>query len=170
MSTTNSIAGILVSKYSIPSRLIKVLVLVLISIGMHQTELLAQTRQQFLEKRKAMSVDKRSRSYRNNVMPFNRLLNLNRGQCDFTVDSVRATGNPLSQIIQSLAGSGITISNITTNLPPSSSYYGSFSCGSAAKLGLESGLILTSGSVLNAKGPNSDKWKLRRKLPRSSWL
>ena len=118
MSTTNSIPGIVVSKYSIASRLIKVLVCLLISIGMHQTVLLAQTRQQFLEKRKALRVDKSSQSYRNNVQPFNRLLNLNRGQCDFTVDSVRATNNPLSQIIQSLAGSGITISNIRQIFPP----------------------------------------------------
>ena len=60
-------------------------------------------------------------------------------------------------IIQSLAGSGITISNIQTNVPASSStMYGSFSCGSAAKLGIESGLILTTGSVDSAKGPNDE--------------
>ena len=168
MSSDNSTPGIQVSTFPIANRLIKMLVLLLISIGMHKGVLLAQSsqsRQQFLEKRKAIKVDKSSRSFQSSIKPYNKLLNANRGQCDFTLDSVHATNNPLAQIIQSLAGSGITISNIQTNLPTSSSLYGSFSCGSAAKLGLESGLVLTSGSVFNAKGPNSESGKTGENFP-----
>ena len=112
--------------------------------------------EQFLEKRKLISDNRNSRLYPRPIKSNNRLLNLNRNQCEFTLDSVHAVTNTLSQIIQSLAGSGITISNIQTNVPAyASTMYGSFSCGSAAKLGIESGLVLTTGSVDSANGPNS---------------
>lgn len=61
--------------------------------------------------------------------------------------------NPLLNIIQSLVGPGITVSNIQTTLPETSDIYGSFSGGTSV-LGMESGLIMTSGSVFNALGPN----------------
>ena len=154
MSTDNSTPGILVSKYSIASRLIKVLVLLLISIGMHESELLAQTRQQILEKRKAMSVDKSIRPHRSNVKPNSRLLRPNGTLCDFTLTPVNASNNPLAQIIQSLVGNGITVSNVQTNLPATSDIYGSFSCGTSV-VGIESGLLLTSGSIENVNFPNN---------------
>ena len=80
MSSDNSTPGIQVSTFSIGSRFIKMLALILISIGMHKGELLAQSsqsRQQILEKRKAMSVDKSSRSYRTDFKPNSRLLRPN---------------------------------------------------------------------------------------------
>jgi uncharacterized protein YjdB len=65
----------------------------------------------------------------------------------------------------------VTISNIQTNLPASSEIYGSFSCGSAANLGMESGFILTTGVVGNAKGPNiSSSTSMDISLPGSSLL
>ena len=157
MSTNNSTRRILASNYPVTRPLIKILMLLLISIGMHNDILHAQTRQQFLEKRKLVSDNRNSRLYSRPVKSNIQLSNLNRNQCEFTLDSVHAINNPLSQIIQSLAGSGITISNIQTNVPAyASTMYGSFSCGSAAKLGIESGLVLTTGSVDSAKGPNDD--------------
>ena len=71
----------------------------------------------------------------------------------FTVTPADAGTNPLANIIQSLVGSGVTVSNIHTNLPATSDIYGSFS-GGATAVGINSGLIMTSGSVLNAIGPN----------------
>ena len=131
--------------------------LLLISIGMHKDVLFAQTRQQFLEKRKLISANRNNPLHQTPIKSNSRSLNLNRNQCEFTLDSVHAINNPLSQIIQSLAGSGITISNIQTNVPAyASTMYGSFSCGSAAKLGIETGLVLTTGSVDSAKGPNDE--------------
>ena len=157
MSSDNFTPGIQVSTFPMASRFIKMLVLLLLSIGMHKAVLLAQSsqsRQQLLEKRKAMSVDKSSRSHRTNVKPNGRLLRPNQTLCDFTLTPVNAGNNPLAQIIQSLVGSGITVSNIQTNLPATSDIYGSFTCGSAV-VGIESGLILTSGSIQNARGPNN---------------
>jgi hypothetical protein len=81
---------------------------------MHKDVLFAQSRQQFLEKRKLISANKNSRLYQSPFRSIIRPLNQNRSQCEFTLDSVHAINNPLSQIIQSLAGSGITISNIQT--------------------------------------------------------
>ncbi len=155
MSTNYSTQGILVSDHTITRPLIKILLLLLISIGMHNDVLFAQSRQQFLEKRKLVTASRNNPLYKVPVKS-NSVLRLNRSQCEFTLDSVHAVNNPLLQIIQSLAGSGITISNIQTNLPASSTMYGSFSCGSAAKLGIENGLVLTTGSVDSAKGPNDE--------------
>jgi hypothetical protein len=154
MITYCSAPGILVSKYSVARHFIKVLVLLLISIGINKDLLNAQSRQQFLEKRKAMSVDKSNRSYRTNVKPNSRLLRPNGTLCDFTLTPADASNNTLAQIIQSLVGNGITVSNIKTNLPATSDIYGSFSCGTSV-VGIESGLILTSGSIQNVNMPNS---------------
>src|SRR4029453_4134048 len=147
MSPDNSTPGILVSKYSTASHLIKVLVLLLISIGMHESKLLAQTRQKILEKKKMM-FKKTIRAHRTNVNPNSRLLRPNGTLCDFTLTPANASNNTLAQIIQSLVGNGITVSNIQTNLPATSDIYGSFSCGTSV-VGIESGLILTSGSIQN---------------------
>ena len=121
---------------------------------MHQNVLLAHTRQQILEKRKAMSVDKSIRPHRTNVKPNSRLLRPNGTLCDFTLTPANASNNTLAQIIQALVGNGITVSNIRTNLPATSDIYGSFSCGTSV-VGIESGLILTSGSIQNVNMPNN---------------
>ena len=112
------------------------------------------SRQQIFEQQKAIIAEKSKQLPQNSFNRSSRLLSSNQSLCEFTLDSVHAVNNPLGQIIQSLVGSGVTISNIQTNLPPGFTMYGSFSCGSAAKLGIESGLVLTTGSVDSVKGPN----------------
>src|SRR6187200_2048366 len=97
-----------------------------------------QAQRQAKQPRKATIINKA-------IQPSRNITRSNRSSCDFTLTPVNSISNPLSQIIQSLAGSGVTISNIQTNLPASSEIYGSFSCGSAANLGMESGFILTTG-------------------------
>jgi hypothetical protein len=71
----------------------------------------------------------------------------------FIVTPADEITTPLSNIIQSLVGPGVTVSNIQTSLPATSNIYGSFSGGTTA-IGMDKGLIMTSGSVLNALGPN----------------
>src|SRR5688572_32225037 len=115
MKPNYSTLRILVSNYPVIRPLIKILILTLISIGMHNDELFAQSREQFLEKRKLIQASQKNRSYPSPLKSIGRPLNLNRSQCEFTLESVHAVDNPLSQIIQSLAGSGVTISNIQTN-------------------------------------------------------
>jgi len=142
------------------------IVVLLLFVGLQNGLLLAQSsRQQFMNKRREIRINKINPLVQNNFKAFSGAGTVNRGQCDFTLDSAHATNNPIAQIIQSLAGPGIAISNIQSNLPASSSFYGSFTCGSAAKLGLESGLILTTGSVYNAKGPNSESGKTGDNFP-----
>src|SRR5688572_11227113 len=156
MKPNYSTLRILVSNYPVIRPLIKILILTLISIGMHNDGLFAQSREQFLEKRKLIYANQNNRSYPRPVKSVSHQFNLNRNQCEFTLNSVDAVNNPLAQIIQSLAGSGVTISNIQTNVPAyANTMYGSFSCGSGAKLGIESGLALTTGSVDSVNGPNS---------------
>lgn len=53
-----------------------------------------------------------------------------------------------------LAGSGVTISNAT--LVGASTQQGTFSGGAASGIGIESGVILTSGNANLAPGPNND--------------
>lgn len=89
---------------------------------------------------------------------FNKASNFNKNgagslSVPFAVQQADAGTNPLSQIIQSLAGPGITITNVQTTLPATSNIYGSFTGGTNV-IGIENGLIMTSGSVLNALGPN----------------
>jgi hypothetical protein len=166
MKTTVSTMGNLVSGNPITRPFCRYTIVVLLLLGLQNGLLFAQySRQQILEKRKAARLVINNPLFQKNVKAYNRILTANRGGCNFTLDSVHATNNPLSQIVQSLAGPGITISNITTNLPASSGYYGSFSCGSAAKLGLESGLVLTTGNVDSAKGPNDDPGKTAFNYP-----
>src|SRR4030095_9104010 len=157
MKTNVATMGNLVSGNPITKSFCKYTIVALLLLGLQNDLLFAQsTRQQILEKIREARIIKNNQSFRAGINANSRILTSNRGQCDFTLDSVRATNNPLTQIVQSLAGSGITISNIQSNLPASSSFYGSFSCGSAAKLGLENGLVLTTGNVDSAKGPNDD--------------
>lgn len=146
MSTYNSTPAILVSKFSIYKPLIKILLLIFISTGMHSLLFAQNTRQQILEQRKAIAVNK-SGTLLENSKQAKLLSTSNQTLCDFTLTPADAVSNLLSQIIQSLVGSGVTVSNIQTNLSASSDIYGSFSCGSAAKLGIESGLILTTGKI-----------------------
>ena len=140
---------------SLSARSIKVsCVLFFIALLMHEPVRAQQQGKNSLQ-RNATIVNKADLPFYTNKKTDNRALSNNRSLCEFTLTPVNATTNPLSQIIQSLAGSGVTISNIQSNLPATSDIYGSFSCGSAANLGMESGLLLTTGVVANAKGPNS---------------
>lgn len=129
--------------------------LLLISFWMHGFVYAQQAQRQTHHARNATIINKAKQPFQNTRNSNNLKLDPNQTFCDFTLTPVDAVSNPLSPIIQSLAGSGVTISNIQTNLPATSDIYGSFSCGSAANLGMESGLILTTGVIANAKGPNS---------------
>ncbi len=73
--------------------------------------------------------------------------------CVLSVTPANSVTNSLASILQTLVDSGITVSNISTTLPANSDIYGSFTCGTAA-IGIESGLIVTTGSINNALGPN----------------
>ena len=61
-------------------------------------------------------------------------------------------------LVQTLAGDGVSISNIVCNCPDDGSgamAFGQFEC-IDCNLGMERGLILTSGSIENAIGPNDE--------------
>ncbi|TDH26761.1 HYR domain-containing protein [Segetibacter sp. 3557_3] len=105
----------------------------------------AQTQEELVA-RQANSVDKGATS--------SSAISSNLSPCPLSLTPANASTNSLSQIIQSLAGVGVTISNIQTTLPASSDIYGSFSCGSTV-LGIDRGLVLTTGGLSNAKGPNT---------------
>lgn len=57
-----------------------------------------------------------------------------------------------TELAQSLVGKGVLISNVSVSCAQEA--YGSFD-GSASNLGLDQGLLLTTGSLFNAVGPNS---------------
>jgi hypothetical protein len=80
MRIIKSTQWILVSNQSVIRPFIKILLLLLISIGMHNDVLFAQTRQQFLEKRKLISANRNSRLYqspfKSNSRPLNLKLNI----------------------------------------------------------------------------------------------
>src|SRR5690349_12828111 len=61
-------------------------------------------------------------------------------------------GGTAQALINALAGTGVTISNVTLNCNPLA--YGTFD-GSASNIGLQNGVILTSGNAANAVGPNN---------------
>ncbi|HET6769197.1 MAG TPA: choice-of-anchor L domain-containing protein, partial [Chitinophagaceae bacterium] len=147
------------------------IILLVISFWIHALAYAQQTQRQAQQPRKATIINKAKAPLQNTTKSGNRSSTSNRLFCDFTLTPVDAVNNPLSQIIQSLVGSGITISNIQTNLPATSDIYGSFSCGSAANIGMESGMILTTGVVANAKGPNSSSSiSMGNNLPGNSLL
>lgn len=62
-------------------------------------------------------------------------------------------GLTAEHMAERLSGSGVTISNATLICPDVSS--GAFSNGQTTNLGLRTGLMLTSGCITNALGPNS---------------
>jgi gliding motility-associated-like protein len=66
---------------------------------------------------------------------------------------VVAAGVGPAAIVNSLVGQGMTVSNITLNCP--SNAYGTFSNGNTTNIGLTNGIMLTTGSVTNAIGPNN---------------
>jgi hypothetical protein len=169
MNPGNSLFNILIPESLSSGFRSRKFTLLLILLLMHGFMYAQNPRQRFLEQRKAAVINKVNTLFQNTPKINRQVPRPNQTLCDFTLDSVHVTHNPLSQIIQSFAGSGINISNIQTNLPASSSMYGSFSCGSAAKLGLESGLVLTSGSIFSAKGPNGESGKTGENLPRAGY-
>lgn len=58
----------------------------------------------------------------------------------------------IDAVIQSLVGNGVTVSNIQKNCPDGA--WGAF-LGEESNLGMPKGLILTSGKIQNAEGPNA---------------
>lgn len=68
-------------------------------------------------------------------------------KAQLTVDDTQS----IEQVIQSLVGEGITISNIQKNCPDGA--WGSF-LADDSNLGMPKGLIMTSGKIQNAEGPN----------------
>lgn len=66
--------------------------------------------------------------------------------------TLNASGDATA-LATALAGAGVTISNAT--LIGATGQQGTFSGGAAAGIGIESGVILTSGAIANAQGPNN---------------
>lgn len=62
-----------------------------------------------------------------------------------------ATVPTAQQLAQSLVGFGVTISNVTLNCPGGA--WGSFN-GTSSNIGMNGGILLASGSINNAVGPN----------------
>ncbi len=56
-------------------------------------------------------------------------------------------------LVANLVGMGMTVSNVTLNCP--SNAYGTFSNGNTTNIGLTNGILLTTGSAVNAIGPNN---------------
>src|ERR1051325_3095751 len=56
-------------------------------------------------------------------------------------------------LLNSLVGQGMTVSNISLNCAGNA--YGTFSNGNTTNIGLTNGIILTTGSAVNAIGPNN---------------
>jgi hypothetical protein len=67
---------------------------------------------------------------------------------------VLTASSDATALASALAGAGVTISNAT--LIGATGQQGTFSDGAAAGIGIESGIILTSGAIANAQGPNDD--------------
>ena len=66
---------------------------------------------------------------------------------------VTANNNPTT-LAQTLAGSGVTISNAVMNCPSAANDATGTFVGTASNIGIAQGVLLTSGSVNNAVGPN----------------
>ena len=60
---------------------------------------------------------------------------------------------PPVQVVQSLVGTGVTIFNIQVDCPTGA--MGTFD-GSNSNVGIDQGILLTSGSATNAVGPNNN--------------
>ena len=68
--------------------------------------------------------------------------------------------NSITSVVNSLAGNGVKISNVSWYFPASAPLqsWGQFT-DNGNTLGLSKGLLLTSGSAINARGPNNDPGK-----------
>jgi len=71
-----------------------------------------------------------------------------------SVDTTDLNSTTPQQLAQTLAGAGITVSNV--QFTGANVAGGTFTGGVADGLGIESGVILSSGDIANAKGPNTD--------------
>ena len=71
-----------------------------------------------------------------------------------SVDTTDLNSTTPQQLAQTLAGSGITVSNV--QFTGANVAGGTFTGGVADGLGIESGVILSSGDIANAQGPNND--------------
>ncbi|TAL59319.1 MAG: T9SS type B sorting domain-containing protein [Bacteroidetes bacterium] len=66
---------------------------------------------------------------------------------------LQVTPNPnAAQLVQTLAGAGVTVSGATINCPVGAS--GTFN-GTASNIGISGGILLTTGNVADAVGPNN---------------
>ena len=61
------------------------------------------------------------------------------------------SGVTANQLIQSMVGNGLTVSNVVINCDPQS--YGTFSNGASTSLGMNSGILLTTGNADSTAGP-----------------
>ncbi len=64
-----------------------------------------------------------------------------------------ATGSTAEEMVATILGDGVNISNATINCPGESA--GTFDNGNTTNIGTDAGILLTSGSVFNAVGPNT---------------
>lgn len=62
-------------------------------------------------------------------------------------------GVPAATLVSSLVGAGLTVSNVVLNCP--SNAYGTFANGNTTNIGITNGILLTTGSAVNAIGPNN---------------
>lgn len=73
--------------------------------------------------------------------------------CGLHAQLIVTPGGSPTNIVNSLIGNGMTVSNITMNCPANA--YGTFSNGNTTNLGLTNGILLTTGSATMAIGPNN---------------
>ena len=86
------------------------------------------------------------------------LLSYRFSHAQLSVTPAHPVNNSLEKIVQSLVGQGVRVSNITSNQPTASLMYGTFSEPSS-QLGIKQGLLMTTGIVQNARGPNNSDEK-----------
>ena len=90
---------------------------------------------------------------RNKLSAVSCLLFLSAGAA-FSITTTNLTSVTPTQLAQMLVGAGVTISNVT--FTGANVAGGSFTGGLADGLGIESGVILSSGNIALAAGPNTD--------------
>ena len=71
-----------------------------------------------------------------------------------TVTGVHPQSHPAVKVVHSIVGEGVKLAGFSTNQPETSEAFGTFSCANSS-LGMNEGLIMTSGSVEAALGPNT---------------
>ncbi len=77
----------------------------------------------------------------------------------FSMLQVDGTNVTPTDLVEAIIGAGVTYSNVQfigTQAPASPASAGTFTNGIAAGVGIESGIILSSGFILNAVGPNTN--------------